>query len=87
MIVLFFSLFELVFLFAVQVCLSNPAIFSYLVEISISVILYLLCYMVVLTSAVFPECSLFCAFVFIPFSLCLILFRMDLIGLDDLTLF
>ena len=68
MIVLLFSLFELVFLFAEQVCFSNPVIFSYLVEVSMSVILYLVCYMVVLTSAVFPECSLFCAFVFYPVS-------------------
>ena len=68
MIVLLFSFFELVFLFAEQVRLPNPVIFSYLVEVSISVILYLVCYVVVLTSAIFPECSLFCACVIYPVS-------------------
>jgi len=48
--VLLILLIEFVFLFAVQVCLSNPVLFSYLVEVSIPVILYILHYMVVLTT-------------------------------------
>ena len=49
-IVLLILLIGFVFLFAVQVCLSNPMLLSYLVEVSIPVILYILHYMVVLTT-------------------------------------
>jgi len=49
-IVLLILLIEFVFLFAVQVCLSNPVLFSYLVDVSIPVILFILHYMVVLTA-------------------------------------